>query len=257
MLSLITGSPSSSILAGLSHKQATPSGSMTSFTDQLAAALEGYLAQSGNSSNLEIDIQATQSQNSGVRQFIVTVKNPDSAPAQTAAAASGATASSTASHAASHAASASPASASVTANASVNTPPSASSNTVVNSAGQSITTQMAEIDAYWAAQPPAVQQLRNVADFGQRNVLAQQLSDQGYSIDRAIMVWGWDPLKTMQTRRMYGYSWVPSYNQPSLSAAPNFALPGETPYDAGNPPPGSIAVNTDFANGLDIGDSLS
>jgi hypothetical protein len=241
MLSSITGSPSSSILAGFSTGQTTPSGSMTSFTDQLAAALEGYLAQSGNSSNLEIDIQATQSQNSGVRQFIVTVKNPESAPAQNGAATSGA----------------SLASASVTDDASANTPQSAPSNTVVNSAGQSITTQMAEIDAYWAAQPPAVQQLRNVADFGQRNVMAQQLSDQGYSIDRAIMVWGWDPMKTMQTRQMYGYSWVPSYNQASVSAAPSFALPGETPYDAGNPPPGSIAVNTNFANGLNLGDSLS
>ena len=88
MVSSITGSQSSNILAGLSPQQTTPSGSTASFTDQLAAALEGYLAQSGNSSNLEIDIQATQSQNSGVRQFIVTVKNPDSAPGQTAAAAS-------------------------------------------------------------------------------------------------------------------------------------------------------------------------
>jgi len=124
----------------------------------------------------------------------------------------------------------------------------------MNSAGQSITPAMAEIDAYWAAQPPAVQQLRNVADFGARNFLAQQLSDQGYSIDRAVMVWGWDPMQTMLTRKMYGYTWVPSYNQPSLSAAPGFALPGETPYDAGNPPPGSIAVNTDFANSLNLGD---
>jgi hypothetical protein len=220
---------------------------MTSFTDQLAAALEGYLAQSGHGSNLEIDIQATQGQNSGVRQFIVTVKNPNSAPETPAA--TGVTAS--------PAASAAPAPAFVTANASANTPQSGPSNTVVNKAGQSITLQMAEIDAYWAAQPPAVQQLRNVADFGARNVLAQQLSDQGYSIDRAVMVWGWDPLKTMQTRQMYGYSWVPSYNQASVSAAPNFALPGETPYDASNPPPGSIAVNADFANGLASGDSLS
>jgi hypothetical protein len=247
MLNSITGSPSSGILAGLAPQQTTPSGSRASFTDQLAAALEGYLAQSGNGSNLEIDIQATQGQNSGVRQFIVTVKNPDSEPAKTSAT----------SVTASPAASAAPASAPVTANASANTPQSAPSNTVVNKAGQSITLQMAEIDAYWAAQPPAVQQLRNVADFGARNVLAQQLSDQGYSIDRAVMVWGWDPLKTMQTRQMYGYSWVPSYNQASVSAAPNFALPGETPYDASNPPPGSIAVNADFANGLSSGDSLS
>ena len=213
MVSSITGSPSSSILAGLSPQQTTPSGSTASFTDQLAAALEGYLAQSGNSSNLEIDIQATQSQNSGVRQFIVTVKNPDSAPAQTTAAASASASpsASSASPASASLASASTTPASATDSTSADTP----GNTFVNSAGQAITPQMAEIDAYWAAQPPAVQQLRNVTDFGQRNALAQQLSDQGYSIDRAIMVWGWDPVKTMQTRQMYGYSWVPSFNQPT------------------------------------------
>ena len=165
MVSSIFGSQSSSILAGVPSQPTTPSGSTASFTDQLAAALEGYLAQSGNNSSLEIDIQA--------------------------------------------------------------------------------------------AQPPAVQQLGNVADFGARNALAQQLSEEGYTIDRAIMVWGWDPVQTMQTRKMYGYSWVPSFNQSSVSAAPGFALPGETPYDPGNPPPGSIAVNTNFANGLNLGDSLS
>ena len=79
MVSSITGQQSSSALAGLSPKPTTPSGSTTSFTDQLAAALEGYLANSSNGSHLEIDIQTTQSQNSGVRQFIVTVKNPESA----------------------------------------------------------------------------------------------------------------------------------------------------------------------------------
>src|SRR5678815_5286856 len=91
MVSSITGQQSSNILAGLSTSRTTPSGSMASFTDQLAAALEGYLAQSGNGSHLEIDIQTTQSQNSGVRQFIVTVKNPENAPAQSAAPASLAT----------------------------------------------------------------------------------------------------------------------------------------------------------------------
>ena len=112
----------------------------------------------------------------------------------------------------------------------------------------------AEIDAYWAAQPPAVQKLRDVADFGARNALAGELADQGYTIDRAIMVWNWDPMKTMLTRKMYGYTWVPSFNQATPSAAPGFALPGQTPYDGANPPPNSIAVNTDFANGLNITD---
>jgi len=111
----------------------------------------------------------------------------------------------------------------------------------------------AEIDAYWAAQPEAVRQLRNVSDFGERSLLAAQLADQGYTIDRAIMVWGWDPLKTMLTRQMYGYTWVPSYNQGPVST-PNLAVTGQTPYDPSVRPAGAIAVNTDFANGLGITD---
>jgi hypothetical protein len=253
MLSSVIGSQSSSALAGLTPQQTTPSGSTASFTDQLAAALEGYLAQSGNSSNLEIDIQTTQSQNSGVRQFIVTVTNPDSTSGQTGTPASDTSATATAPDtttapafmtASGTATAAAPANTPVT----TNTPPPSATST---------DPEIAEIDAYWAAQPPAVQQLRNVADFAARNALAQQLSDEGYSIDRAIMVWGWDPMKTMATRQMYGYTWVPSYNQSSISAAPGMAQPGETPYDPGNPPPGSIAVNMDFAKGLNITDPLN
>ncbi len=240
MVSTVARSHSSDVLANLSSAQTTPSGSTSSFTDQLAAALEGYLAQAGDGSNLEIDIQASPSQNSGVRQFVVTVKNPASAPTQPAT-----TATSTAN-------SALPTN--TTQSASPQPSGAASSQPAgpVDEATRAAQTR-AEIDAYWAAQPAAVQQLRNVADFGQRNALAQQLADQGYTIDRAIMVWGWDPLKTMLTRKMYGYNWVPSMNQPNVTS-PNMALPGQTPYDGGNAPAGSIAVNTDFANGLNISD---
>jgi hypothetical protein len=240
MVSSITGSQPSGILAGLPTQRTTPSGTTASFTDQLVAALEGYLQQSGNGSNLEIDIQTTQSQNSGERQFIVTVKNPDSAPAQTST--NGSTVIPVA------------ASGSITPKAS---PPAASSapgntanGTPLDDATIASQTR-AEIDAYWAAQPPAVQQLRNIPDLAERSGVAQQLADQGYSIDHAIMVWGWDPLKTMVTRQMYGYSWVPGYNQACVST-PGLALPGQTPYDAAHPPSGSIAVNTDFAKGLGI-----
>jgi hypothetical protein len=234
MVSSITGSQSPSILAGLPAQNATPSGTTASFTDQLVSALEGYLQQSGSGSNLEIDIQTAQSQNTGERQFIVTVKDPNSMPI--AAAASGMP---------STPANSAPAS-------STPTPSSAPTTAPLDDATKTSQTR-AEIDAYWAAQPAAVQQLRNVSDFGERSTLAQQLADQGYTIDKPIMVWGWDPMKTMLTRKMYGYSWVPSYNQASAST-PGLALPGQTPYDAGNPPPGSIAVNTNFANGLDITD---
>ncbi len=239
MVNSITGSQPSNILAGLSTPQTTPSGSTASFAEQIAAALEGYLAQSNNNSNLEIDIQSTQSQNSGVRQFIVTVKNPDSAPAQTGAAAHNAASVPTRS-ASVQPASAQPAS----------VPASAPPSTPVDEATQADLTR-AEINAYWAAQPPAVQQLRNVSDFGERSALADQLAGQGYTVDRAIMVWRWDPLKTMLTRQMYGYSWVPSYNQASVST-PGVTVTGQTPYDPNNPPPGAVAVNTHFAEGLGI-----
>jgi len=115
---------------------------------------------------------------------------------------------------------------------------------------------MTEIDAYWAAQPPAVQQLRDIPDLASRSALAQQLADQGYTIDKAIMVWGWDPLKTMLTRQMYGYTWAPNMNQGNVST-PGITLPGQTPYDPKSPPPGSIAVNTDFAKGTVISDPWS
>jgi hypothetical protein len=238
MVSTITGSQSPSVLAGLSTPQTTPSGSTASFTEQLAAALEGYLAQSGNNSKLEIDIQSTQSQNSGTRQFIVTVK--DSAPRQTDSAAGNAAPAST------PASSVQTTSAPAASVQQANTPQS----TAADDATQANLTR-AEIDAYWAAQPPAVQQLRNVVDYSQRSAMAQDLADQGYTIDKAIMVWGWDPLKTMLTRQMYGYTWVPNLNQPNVSG-PAFTLPGQTPYDPGHPPPGAIAVNTDFAKGLNI-----
>jgi hypothetical protein len=235
MVSSITGAQSSNILAGLSAPQTTPSGSMASFTEQLAAALEGYLAQSSNNSNLEIDIQSTQSQNSGVRQFIVTVKNPDSATAQADSAPSNAGPVST------------PA-------ASVQTP-SAQASAVQNTPTDQAQANLiqAQTNAYWAAQPPAVQQLRNLETPGERSILAQQLADQGYTIDVPIMVWGWSPMNTMLTRQIYGYTWVPGMNQAAAST-PGLTVGNQVAYDPKNPPPGSIAVNTDFAKGLGLTD---
>ena len=85
--------------------------------------------------------------------------------------------------------------------------------------------------------------------------MAQQLVSKGYAIDKSIMVWGYDPMKTMVTRQIYGYSWVPSLNQSVDSTPPpGFALPGQTPYDPAHPAPGSIAVSTKFADGLGISD---
>jgi hypothetical protein len=97
-------------------------------------------------------------------------------------------------------------------------------------------------DAYWAAQPTAVQALRNVEDYDQRTQLAAQLSAQGYSIDVPIMVYGWDPAKITAARESYGYTWVPSAMQKPIAEAPGISTPGAKPYDPNNPPSGSIAV---------------
>ncbi len=103
-------------------------------------------------------------------------------------------------------------------------------------------------EAYWAEQPPAVQALQNMpAD--QRGAAAEALAGQGYSIDVPIMVWGWDPLTTMVMRQNYGYTWVPSGDQPNLPLPPGVSVPGLKNYDPANAPPGSILVTTAFANG--------
>ena len=97
-------------------------------------------------------------------------------------------------------------------------------------------------DAYWAAQPAAVQQLRNIGDYNQRQDLAAQLASEGYSIDTPVMVWGWDPSKTTQLRQGFGYTWVPSAMQSPVTAAPGISGAGIIPYDPAHPPAGSIKV---------------
>lgn len=98
-------------------------------------------------------------------------------------------------------------------------------------------------NAYWAAQPPAVQALRTMPDSDQRTALATQLANEGYSIDVPIMVWGWDPSIVTSMRQAEGYTWVPSALQNPVEDAPGLpALGTVAAYNASNPPPGSIAV---------------
>jgi hypothetical protein len=97
-------------------------------------------------------------------------------------------------------------------------------------------------DVYWARQPAAVQQLRNIGDFGQRSQMAGQLAAEGYSIDTPVMVWGWDASKTTQLRQGFGYTWVPSAMQAPVTAAPGVSGGSITAYSPLNPPPGSIPV---------------
>lgn len=97
-------------------------------------------------------------------------------------------------------------------------------------------------DAYWSKQPAAVQQLREIQDMSQRQTLGAQLAAQGYQIDNAVMIWGWDAGATTALRQSMGYTWIPAANQPNISAAPGITGPGITPYDPNHPPAGSIAV---------------
>jgi len=218
MVISFNGTKAPNIFPAPTSQQETPSESTGSFTDQLSSAL-------GNEPADGSGIKTSQGQDSGARQI----------PAAAADASSPAPAASV-----------------------VSAPPAAGpayglENAPLDDATKAFLSR-SEINAYWAAQPAEVQQLRNVTDFGARSAMAQDLADKGYTIDRAIMVWGWDPMKTMATRSMYGYTWVPNMNQATPSTGPAFALDGQTPYDPKNPPPGSIAVNTDFANGLGITD---
>jgi|SRR5579862_2117098 len=211
MVTLNAGVQSSIDLAASSVSPQTTTASIDSFAEQLASALEAFLGQAQKGSQIEIDVNPAQGQSSGVRQFTVTIKSPSSTPilAPTPPAAPAAP----------------PAPATTTA------PPQATTN---------------EEDAYWAAQPPQVQALRTIQDPAAAEALAGQLASQGFTIDREIMLDGWDPLSTMQGRQIYGYTWVPSLNQPS-TLPPGVTMSQGTPYDPANPPPGSIKVTTDFA----------
>lgn len=97
-------------------------------------------------------------------------------------------------------------------------------------------------DAYWAKQPAAIQQLREIDDPDQRLQLGTQLAGQGYSVDVPIMIWGWDAGKVTAMRQANGYTWVPSALQQPVGAAPGLTGPGIIPYDPAHPPVGSILV---------------
>lgn len=128
------------------------------------------------------------------------------------------------------------------------------SNPFQNAAPQVVTTPAASaaapLDAqqifdnnYWEQQPAAVQPLRTMQDQDQREALATQLANEGYSIDVPIMVWGWDPSTVTSMRQAEGYTWVPSALQAPVDVAPGLPSMGTlTAYNPSNPPAGSIAV---------------
>jgi hypothetical protein len=228
MLASILATNTQTALSSFTLNTPTNSASTSSFAQQLAAALESYLGSSGTASNLQVNIQATGSQTSGNRQFLVTVTNPEATPVPSTTQPS---------------------------TPQPVTPPSTAISPAVTAAAIPSTTPATppatEEDAYWAMQPPAVQALRTIPDETERGVAAKQLADQGYTIDVPIMVWHWDPLITMTIRQNSGYTWVPSGDQAALQTCPNCDVPGLTHYDPNNPPPGSVMVSTAFAKGLE------
>jgi hypothetical protein len=103
--------------------------------------------------------------------------------------------------------------------------------------------------AYWASQPPEV-----ASAFGPASTLndddratrAQQLAQQGFTIDIPIMAWKWDPYLVMTMRLNFGYTWVPAALQPPIMVAPGLSFPGEPSYNPNNPPAGSIPVSVNI-----------
>src|SRR3954469_21148846 len=76
MVSSVTDSQSSNILAELSPQQTTLSKSGDSFTAQLTSALEGDRSVAAEGSNPGTNARSTQSQESGARQVLATPAAP-------------------------------------------------------------------------------------------------------------------------------------------------------------------------------------
>lgn len=104
-------------------------------------------------------------------------------------------------------------------------------------------------DQYWNAQPQAVRALRNLSTTdGSRIAQAATLANEGFTIDGAIMVNGWDANIIMTIRQADGMTWVPSFLQPNIQpylvGNQTATNPPFVPYDPTNRPPGSIKVST-------------
>jgi len=108
-------------------------------------------------------------------------------------------------------------------------------------------TQLDFDKAYWLSEPPEVRDLQSL-DPDARSARASELAIKGFTVDVPIMVWGWDPYLVMKLRQDFGYTWVPSALQPSITIAPGLSAPGAIPYDAAHPPSGAIHVSTNAAD---------
>ncbi len=209
MVTLMSGAQAASAPTDLIFNKTTPAAPADSFAQQLISELQRYLNHSANGSHLQIDIQSEPSQNSGDRQFLVTVKDATSAPVA---------------------------------------PPVAAPVVAASAQPTLDKSHMTPTDAYWAEQPPELQALRYMPE-DQKGDAVQELSAKGFAVDVPIMLWGWDPLVVMTARQTAGYTWVPSAMQTAIAVGPGLNFPGLPSYDPKNPPAGAIKVSTDFAIG--------
>lgn len=123
-------------------------------------------------------------------------------------------------------------------------------------------------NAYWPAQPNAVQALKGVSfapdpSTGQRPsvTLGQQLLAQGYQIDIPIMVWGNDPYLEMLQRKADGFDWVAAAGQ-TPGGGTGQTPPGAitvtlTPLPPFNPPPPPTPTPTVSPIGPDLGTMIN
>jgi len=262
MVNLTTGAQSLGALASVPYSSDTSAASVRSFTEQFAATLEAYLSQAGLGAHFEIDIDSTQGQNPDTRQFLVTIRNPPAITSGPAPVVPRPVA------AALNMPAAAPPVSTPTVARPVCTPP-----VVVPAVPpappaltglEGLTSDFLASDPalaagikssaayYWALQPPEVQKLRDIPIFEERAILGQKLADQGYVIDPTIMVYGWNPYQVMKNRQDGGYTWVPSFSQPSVQVPPGLSFPGLPSYDRYHPPAGSIRVTTDFSPATQI-----
>jgi hypothetical protein len=212
--------------------------SSAGFASQLASEIESFLSQSGNGSQIEIDVQ----NGSTAGEYKITVTDPSASTAATPAAPAATTPATTASSAPD---SLMDAHVPLTNNlpvpvpvSTLNSTPLTSTAATTASASTPTAAQLAQMtpdESYWAEQPPAVRALQNM-DPADRAAAGLQLAQQGYTIDVPIQVWGWDPLTTMVERQNYGYTWVPSALQSPVTLAPGLSFPGLANYQPDNPP---------------------
>jgi hypothetical protein len=254
MVSASTKTTAADLLDRTAHKTVNSSAAKNSFSQQLGTALEGHVSRSAAGSRGGIDSSVGSGQNSGGRQILAgsegeiptmlgmgPVAGTKPVPYKGAAQIPTMLGIGPVPRTEPVATSALPATVTTVkppVTVAADTQPGASSST------------MTEGDAYWAAQPAAVQVLRGMQDDEAKDRLALQLAGQGYQIDTQIMVWNWDPQMTMQVRANQGYAWVPSFGQSNIPVGPGVSDPFEpVSYNPGNPPPGSIRVSTAFAVG--------